>query len=84
MILEQLCMLEETFKESMMKQMKQAFKKGIVPGAMVCFDKDINDVYKVINLHCNNENKLAMLLINKSGNSMMSWPVLSDRVSVVL
>lgn len=79
--MEQLSFIEESLKESITKQMKKAINKGIVPGAVVIFDKDNKYKYAVMNLFIGNEEKLQAKLINETG--LMSYPALSERLTVV-
>ena len=61
--------------------MKKVINKGIIPGAVVIFDKDNKCKYEVMNLFIGNEEKLQVKLINESG--LMSYPALSERLTVV-
>lgn len=81
--MEQLSFIEESLQENVIKQMQKAVKKGIVPGAIVIFDNDKKDRNIVMNLFLGSENKIEVRLISESGCSIMSYPALSDRLSVV-
>ena len=63
--------------------MQKAVKKGIVPGAIVIFDNDKKDRNIVKSLFIGSENKIEVSLITESGYSVMRYPALSDRLSVV-
>ncbi|WP_302653794.1 hypothetical protein [uncultured Clostridium sp.] len=75
--------IEKTLKDKITKQMKIALNKGIIPGAIVCFDNNKNDRNIVIGLHLGSENKIEARLMSESGNSYMSYPALSDRLKIV-
>lgn len=81
--MEQLSFIEESLQENVVKQMQKAVKKGIVPGAIVIFDNEKKDRNIVMNLFLGSENKIEVRLISESGYSIMSYPALSDRLSVV-
>lgn len=81
--MEQLSFIEESLQENVIKQMQKAVKKGIVPGAIVIFDNEKKDRNIVMNLFLGSENKIEVRLISESGCSIMSYPALSDRLSVV-
>ena len=81
--MEQLSFIEESLQENVIKQMQKAVKKGIVPGAIVIFDNEKKDRNIVMNLFLGTENKIEVRLISESGYSIMSYPALSDRLSVV-
>lgn len=81
--MEQLSFIEESLQENVIKQMQKAVRKGIVPGAIVIFDNDKKDRNIVKSLFLGSENKIEVSLISESGYSVMSYPALSDRVSVV-
>lgn len=78
--MEQLSMLEEEKEDKMMKQMKLAIKKGIVPSAKVILDGDSKYVYTIVDLYCSCDHNLNATL--RHNNSSMSWNVLSERLSV--
>jgi len=73
--------MELSLKESIKIQMKKAIDKGVIPGAVVTFDKDDRYKYEVMNLFIGNEGKLQVKLINELG--LMSYPALSERLTVV-
>lgn len=81
--MEQLSFIEESLQENVIKQMQKVVKKGIVPGAIVIFDNEKKDRNIVMNLFLGSENKIEVRLISESGYSIMSYPALSDRLSVV-
>ena len=81
--MEQLSFIEESLQENVIKQMQKAVKKGIVPGAIVIFDNDKKDRSIVKSLFIGSENKIEVSLISEGGYSVMSYPALSDRLSVV-
>lgn len=81
--MEQLSFIEESLQENVIKQMQKVVKKGIVPGAIVIFDNEKKDRNIVMNLFLGSENKVEVRLISESGYSIMSYPALSDRLSVV-
>ncbi|MCF0149495.1 MAG: hypothetical protein HUJ77_14015 [Clostridium sp.] len=79
--MEQLSLIEESVKESIIKQMKIAISKGIIPGAEVIFDKDNKCKYVIMNLFIGNQEKLHVKLINNNG--IMNYLALSNRLTVV-
>lgn len=81
--MEQLSFIEESLQENVIKQMQKAVKKGIVPGAIVIFDNEKQDRNIVMNLFLGSENKIEVRLISESDCSIMSYPALSNRLSVV-
>lgn len=81
--MEQLSFIEESLQENVIKQMQKAVRKGIVPGAIVIFDNDKKDRNIVKSLFVGSENKIEVSLISENGCSVMSYPALSDRLSVV-
>lgn len=81
--MEQLSFIEESLQENVIKQMQKAVRKGIVPGAIVIFDNDKKDRNIVKSLFLGSENKIEVSLISESGCSVMRYPALSDRLSVV-
>lgn len=81
--MEQLSFIEESLQENVIKQMQKVVKKGIVPGAIVIFDNEKKDRNIVMNLFLGSENKIEVRLISEIGYSIMSYPALSDRLSVV-
>ncbi|AGF57509.1 hypothetical protein B0P06_004188 [Clostridium saccharoperbutylacetonicum] len=78
---EQLSMLEETRKEKIKKQMKQAVTKGIIPEATVIIDKDKNTLYQVAYIYVGHDCNLEVN-IQRPGVSM-PWNALSDRLTVL-
>lgn len=77
---EQLSMLEETRAEKILKQMKQAVAKGIVPEATVMIDGKF--IYSIMNIYAGRDG-VELRLINESGGSIVSWLALSDRLTVI-
>lgn len=75
--------IKDNLKESIIKQMKKAINKGIIPGAIVIFDNDKSDRNIVKSLYIGNENKLEAILVTESGCSFIGWPALSERLTVV-
>lgn len=78
---EQLSMLEETRKEKIKKQMKQAINKGIIPEATVIIDNDKKTIYQVAYIYAGHDGTLEVSL-HRSAVSM-SWNALSDRLTVL-
>ena len=70
-------------QENVIKQIKKAVRKGIVPGAIVVFDNDNKDRNIVKSLFLGSENKIEVSLVSEGGSSVMSYPALSDRLSVI-
>lgn len=81
--MEQLSMLEEKKEEKIIKQMKLSIKKGIVPGAKVIFDGDVEPLWSVVDLYCSCEHNLRASLFCDKTKTHMSWDVLSDRLSAL-
>ena len=54
--------IEKTLKDKITKQMKIALNKGIIPGAIVCFDNNKNNCYEVFDLIIHNDLNLAARL----------------------
>lgn len=73
--------IEKTLKDKITKQMKIALNKGIIPGAIVCFDNDKNNCYEVFALIIDNDLNLAARLRDKG--SQLSWRADSDRLHVI-
>ena len=81
--MEQLSFIKDTLEERIKKQMIKAVNKGILPGTIVIFDDNEKDRNIVLGLYLGNENKIEARLMSESGNSYMSYPVLSDRLKVI-
>ena len=79
-MLEQLSMLEETRKEKIKKQMKQAIAKGIIPEATVIIDNDKNTIYQVGYIYAGRDS-LEVNLYRSAAS--LSWNALSDRLTVL-
>lgn len=60
--MEQLSFIEESLQENVIKQIKKAVRKGIVPGAIVVFDNDNKDRNIVKSLFLGSENKIEVSL----------------------
>lgn len=73
--------IEKTLKDKITKQMKIALNKGIIPGAIVCFDNNKNNCYEVFDLIIDNDLNLAARLRDKG--SQLSWRADSDRLHVI-
>lgn len=73
--------IEKTLKDKITKQMNIALNKGIIPGAIVCFDNNKNNCYEVFDLIINNDLNLAARLRDKG--SQLSWRADSDRLHVI-
>lgn len=76
---EQLSMLEETRKEKIKNQMKQAVAKGIIPEATVIIDKDKKTIYQVAYIYAGRD--CLEVNLHRSGVSL-PWNALSDRLIV--
>lgn len=70
-----------SLKESITIQMKKIINKGVIPGAVVIFDKDDKYKYVVMDLFIGNEEKIHAKLISEHG--LMSYLALSERLTVV-
>lgn len=81
--MEQLSFIIDTLEESIKKQMLKAINKGIIPGAIVIFDGVKQDRNIVIALSLGNENKIEARLMSEDKKSFLSYPALSDRLTVV-
>ncbi|MDU6543062.1 hypothetical protein [Clostridium sp.] len=57
-------MLEETRQEKILKQMKQAIAKGIIPETTIMMDGKF--IYRVMNIYAGHDG-LELRLINESG-----------------
>lgn len=73
--------MELSLKESITAQMKKSINKGVIPGAVVTFDKDYKYKYAVMYLFIGNEGKVHAQLTSDLG--LMSYPALSERLTVV-
>lgn len=71
----------KSLKESIKNQIKKAINKGVMPGAVIIFDKDDRYKYEVMNLFIGNEENLRVRLMNEFG--LTSYPALSERLTVV-
>lgn len=78
---EQLSMLDETRKEKIKKQMKQAIVKGIIPEATVIIDHDKNTVYQVAYIYVGHDGNLEVNLYRSA--TSLPWNALSDRLTVL-
>lgn len=74
---------KETLQDKMKRQLRQAIKKGIVPGAKVSIDKNEKDIYIVLHLYCGSGEVLEIRLMSIDGSSSIPWNALSDRLTVV-
>lgn len=74
---------KETLQDKMKRQLKKAIQKGIVPGAKVFFDKDVKNIYVVLNLYCGSGEVLEARLMSIDGSSSEPCNALSDRLTVV-